>query len=153
VRNLKTLILLSDSARWPATPAHPCNTLTQRGLSSQIFESIFNCILKKSLFGPPKLLSENRFCGLNSIGRSSERENPGSSSYEKIATKSAINCQSKQSLQFSPIEPKYNYFNFGAPQFSGTACMEPSFLCPPWLNVSLYIHTIAEYSFQPQNLF
>jgi len=129
--NLKRLILLSDSARWPATPAHPCTALTQRGPSSHIFESRLNCILTKCMFGLPKLVSENRLCGPNSIERSPERENLESSSYEKIATKSAINCQSKASLQSSAIESKHNLFNFGAPQFPGTACMQPSFLCLP----------------------
>ena len=80
--NLKRLILLSDSARWPATHAHPCTTLSQRGLSSQIFESRLNCILTECMFGPPKLVCENRLCGPNSIEKSSERENPESSRYK-----------------------------------------------------------------------
>jgi len=129
--NLKRLILLSNSARWPATPTHPCTALTQRGLSSQIFESRLNCILTECMFGQPKLVSENRLWGPYSIERSSERENLESSRYEKTATKSAINCQSKASLQSSGIESKHNHFNFSAPQFPGTTCMQPSFLCPP----------------------
>jgi len=135
--NLKRLILLSHSTRWLASPALPCTALPQRGLCSQIFESRLNCILTKCMFGPPKLVSENRLCGPNSIKRSSERENLESSSYEKTATKSAINCQSQASLQSSAIESKHNYFYFGAPQFPGTACMQPSFCCPPWHDVSL----------------
>jgi len=105
------------------------------------------------MFGPPKLVSENRLCGPYSIERSSERENLESSSYEKTATKSAINCQSKASLQFSAIESKHNHFNFSAPQFPGTTCMQPWFLCPPWHDVPLYIHTIVEYCFQPHYWF
>jgi hypothetical protein len=66
--------------RWPATPAHQCTTLTQRGLSYQIFESRLNCILTKCMFGLPKLVSENRLCGPNSIERTPERENLLSSS-------------------------------------------------------------------------
>jgi hypothetical protein len=128
--NLKRLILLSDSARWPATPAHPCTALTQRGQSSQIFESRLNCILTKCMFGPPKLIFVNTLCGPISIERRSERENLESSSYEKTATKSAINCQSKVSLQSFAIESKQNHFNFGAPQFPETACIQLSFLCP-----------------------
>ena len=71
------------------------------------------------MFGPPQLVFENRLCQLKSIERSSERENHESSSYEKTATKSAINCQSKASLQSSAIESKDNHFNFGTHQFPG----------------------------------
>jgi len=151
--NHKRRILLSDSTRWAATLAHPSTALTQRGLSFQIFESRLNCILTQCMFGQPKLVSKNRFYVTNSIQRSSERENPVRSSYEKTATKSAINCQSKPSLQSSAIESKHNHFNFGAPQFPGTSCMQLSSLCLPRHDVSLYIHTIVEYSFQPQYLF
>jgi hypothetical protein len=83
------------------------------------------------MFGPPKLVFDNRLSGQNSIERSFERENFESSSYEKIAMQSVINCQSKASMQSSAIESKHNHFNFGAPQFPGTACMQPSFLGPP----------------------
>ena len=100
-------------------------------VSCQIFESRLNCFLTKCMFGPPKLVSENGLCGPNSIERSSEREYLESSSYEKTATKSAINCQSKASLQSSAIASKHNHFNFGAPQLHQTAFMQPSFLCPP----------------------
>ena len=62
---------------------------------------------------------------------------------------SAINCQSKPSLQSSAIEFKHNYFNFSAPEFPRTAHMQLSFLCPPWHEISLYIYTIVEYSFLP----
>ena len=58
--NLKRLILLSDPARWPATPAHPCTALTHRGLSSQIFESRLYCVLNECMCGTPKLVSETR---------------------------------------------------------------------------------------------
>ena len=129
--DLKRQILLSDSARWPATPTHPCTALTQRSLSSHIFESRLNCILTQCMFGPQKLVSENRLCGPNSLERISVRENLQSLSYEKTAAKSAINCQSKASLQSSAIESKHNHFSFGAPQVPGTACMQPSFVCPP----------------------
>jgi hypothetical protein len=129
--NLKRLILLHDSARWQTTPAHQCTTLTQRGLSSQIFESRLNCVLTKCMFRPPKLIPENRLCQLQSTQGSTKRDNLDSLSYEKTATKSAINCQSKASLQSSAIESKHNHFNFGAHQFPGTACQKPSFLCPP----------------------
>jgi len=105
------------------------------------------------MFGPPKLVSENWLRGQNSIERSSERENLESSCYEKTATKSAINCQSKASLQFSAIESKHNHFNFGVPQFHGTACMQSSFLCPSRQDVSQYIHSIVAYSFQHRYLF
>jgi hypothetical protein len=145
--NLKRLILLSDSARWPATPVHPCTALTQWGQSSQIFESRHNCILTNCMFGPPELVFEKGLCGPKSIERHSERDNLESSSYEKTATNSAINCQSKASLQSSAVESKYNHFNFGAPQFPGTACMQLLFLCLLWHDVLLYIHTIVEYSF------
>jgi hypothetical protein len=151
--NLKRLILLSVFARWPATPAHPCTALTQRGLRSQIVELRHTCILTKCMFRLPKSRSKNRLCEPKSIGRTSEREKCQCSSYKKTATKSAINCQSKASLQSSAIESKHNYFNFGVPQFPGTACMQPTFLCLPWHDVSLYIHTIVEYSFQPQYVF
>jgi hypothetical protein len=67
------------------------------------------------MFGPLKLVSENRLCEPISIKRSSERENLESSSYEKKATKSAINCQSKVSLQSTAMESKPNDLNFGAP--------------------------------------
>jgi len=151
--NLKWLILLSNSARWPATPTHQCTALTQTALSSQIFEPRLNGILTKCGFGRPKLVSEKRLCGLNSIETCSERVNVESLSYEKTVTKSATNCWSKPSLQSSAIESQHNHFNFGEPQFPGTACMQPSFLCLLWHDVSLYIHTILEYSFQPQLLF
>jgi len=56
--------------------------------------------------------------------RVAPRDNLESSSYEKTATNSAINCQSKPSLQSSAIESKHNNFNFGAPQFPGIAYMQ-----------------------------
>jgi len=136
--NLKRLILLSDSARWPATPTNPCTALTQKGLSSPIFESRLNCILTQWMFVQAKLISENRLCQPKSIKRSSNREHLETSSYEKTATNSAIHCQSNASLQSSAIQSKHNHFNFGAPQFPGTACMQPLFLCPPRHEVSLY---------------
>jgi hypothetical protein len=113
------------------TSAHPCTALTQRVLCSQIFESRLNSIRTRCMFGLPKLVSENRFCGPKSIERSSERENRVCSSYGKTATKSAINCQSRVSLQSSAIGSKHNHFNFGAPQFPRTACIQPSFHCLP----------------------
>jgi hypothetical protein len=105
------------------------------------------------MFGPAKILSKNRLCGPISIERISESENFESSSYAMTATKSAINCQSMQSLQSSGIESKHCYFNFGAPQFPRTASVQPWFLCPPWHDLPLYIHTTEEYSFQPQSSF
>ena len=126
--NLKRLILLSDSARWPATPAHPCTALTQRCLSCPIFNSRLNCILTKYMFGPPKLGFESRLAGLNSIERNSERENLECGSNKYTATKSAIHCQSKGSLQSPAIESQHNHFNFGVPQFPRTAWMQRSFL-------------------------
>jgi hypothetical protein len=88
--NLKRLILLSNSARWPATPAHPYTALTHSGLSSQIVESRLNSIMTKCMFGPANLVSQNRLCGPKSIVRSTKRNNLESLSYEKTATKSAI---------------------------------------------------------------
>ena len=77
------------------------------------------------------------------------RENLESSSYEKAAMKNAIHSQSQASMQSSAIESKYNHFNCSAPEFPLTAWMPPSFLCPPRHDVSLYIHIIVEYSFNP----
>ena len=93
----------------------PMNRTYSKGLSSQIFESRLTCILTKWMFWPPKLVSENRLYGPISIEGRSQKENLESSSYEKTAMKSAINCQSKESLQFSAIEFTHNHFNFGAP--------------------------------------
>ena len=67
--------------------------------------------------------------------------------------KSAISCQSKPRLQSSAIESKHNHFNFGAPQYPGTACMKQLFLSPQWDDVSLYIQTIEEHSFESEHLF
>ena len=131
-RNSKDWFRSVDSARWPATPAHPCTALTQRGLSSRSIESRFNCFLTKCMIGLPKLISENRLCEPNSIKKSSKIENLESSSYEKTAMKSAINCQSEASLQSSAIESKHNHLNFSAPQFPGTACVKSSLLCLRW---------------------
>ena len=137
--NLKRLILLSDSARWPATPTHPCTTLTQRGLSSQIFESRLNCILTKCMFGPPKLVSENRVSGPKSKQRCSEEENLQSSSLREDSYEESNSLSEYgEPAILSHWVQAYNHFNFGAPQFPGTACMQPSFLCPPWYDVSLY---------------
>jgi hypothetical protein len=152
-KNLRRLILLCDSARWQATSAYPCTALIQTGISLQIFKSRLNCILTKCIFRLPNLVSENKWCGPKSIERSSGRENLESTSYDNTATKSAMNCQRKATLQSSAIESKHNHFNSSALQFLATACMHPSFLCPPWHDVSLCIHSIVEYSFQSQYLF
>jgi hypothetical protein len=149
-KNLKRLILLSNSGRWPATPTHPCSALTQRGISFQSFEWRHNCTLTKCILGPPKLISENRLCGLDSIKRSSERESLEHICYKQTAMNSAINSQSTPNLQSSAIQCNHSHVNFSAPQFPGTACMQQSFLCQPWYDVSLYIHPIVEYRFQPQ---
>jgi len=151
--NLKGLILLSNFPRFLATPAHTSTALTQRGLTSQIFEFRLNYFLPKGMIGPLELLSKNRSCGQNSIEGYSKRENPERSSYANTAMKSAINCQRKPSLQSSTIEYEHYDFKVGAPQFSRIECMQPSFLCLPWDDVSQYIHPIVEYSFQPQPVF
>jgi len=66
--------LFSDSARWPATSAHPCIALTQRGLSSPCIECRFNLILTNCMFGQPNLISENRLCEPISIKSEVRRE-------------------------------------------------------------------------------
>jgi len=69
--------------------------------------------------------------------RSSKRESLESSSEEKTTSKIAINCQSKVSLQSPANESYRNNLIFGAPQFPGTACIQSSFHCPLWDDISL----------------
>jgi len=84
--------------------------------------------------------------------RSMKRENLQSSSYQKTALKSAINYQSKASLQFPAIESQHNHINIGAPHFRGTAPKQ-SFLWLQWDIMWLCIDTIVIYGYQPQHWF
>jgi len=45
---------------------------------------------------------------------------------------------------------QHDHSIFGVPQFPRTACMQLSFLCPLWDDLTLCIHTIVAYSLQPQ---
>jgi len=85
--------------------------------------------------------------------RSSKRETLDSGSEEKTTLKIAINCQSKARLHSPANESYRNHLNFGAPQFPWTACMQSSFFCPLWDDVSLFIHTIVADSLQSRHLF
>ena len=85
--------------------------------------------------------------------RSSMRETLESSSGDKRSSKIAISCQSNVSRQYPVNESYRNHSIFSAPRFPTTACIQSSFLCQRWDDVSLYIHTVIAYSFQSQHLF
>ena len=72
--DIQRQILLNDSARWPATPTHPCTALIQTGLSPQLFGCRLTWIYTKCIFGRPKLISENRLCEIISIMSEVQRE-------------------------------------------------------------------------------
>jgi len=114
--NPKRPILFNNSARWPATPTHPCTTLSLRGLVSEWFEYRLNSIQTNCLFQLAKPVSENSIMQTGFHQQwSLKRQNHESSSYGMTASKSTINCQSKASFQSPAIESKHNHFKFSAP--------------------------------------
>lgn len=147
--NLKRLILLSDSARWPATPAHPCTTLTQRGLSSPIFESRLNCILTNCMFGPPKLISENRLFEPKSIERALRERILKAQVMRRQLRRVQLTVRVRQACNPQPWNPSITIstsVHLNSPEL--LACnYYSSARCDM---TSHYTHTIVEYSFQPQ---
>jgi len=73
-KNLKRQILLSTSARQPATPSHPCTTLTHLDRSSQCCGYYLSWILIQYRFQPPNLIAEHRVSEPISTRRGGWRE-------------------------------------------------------------------------------
>jgi len=134
--------------------AHACTVPTEKELRSQRIECWHNLILPKCILGPQKRRIWIWIIWPYVHQQSSlKRHNVESSSEENMASKSAIKCQSITSWQSPAIKSKHNHLIFHTPQIPATACLHSSFLCPWCDDISLCIHTILAYHYQPQHAF
>lgn len=95
---------ISQGRVWSATlwitdrqhPLTPCSSRTKSGFIPDCFQGGPNCILTKCRFGPPKLVSQNRWCEQVSMKRVPRDI---ITSLGKTAWKIEVECQSLRTLQ------------------------------------------------------